>query len=249
MVADRHDQRRLLLITQASMACARARPRPLDGHRRGDLWEVYVFAFAFGCAAAFDAPVRQAFVGQLVEREGPGQCRGAQFDHLQRRANDRPGSRGYSQSPRSEPAGPFWSMALSFVAVLASLLMLRQGDLHPQRSGRAQARRIRRRLPLCLEPGGPAHDLMMLFLIGTFGMNFAIWTSAMAVKVFHTDAHGYGILSSMMAVGHDRRGADGRGSRAAVLLAPADRHRGVRHRLRVRRNWRRDTGGSAPRWR
>src|SRR4029079_13417518 len=42
---------------------------------------------------------------------------------------------------------------------------------------------------------------VMLFLVGTFGMNFAIWTSAMAVKVFHTDAHGYGVLSSIMAVG------------------------------------------------
>jgi MFS family permease len=41
----------------------------------------------------------------------------------------------------------------------------------------------------------------MLFLVGTFGMNFAIWTSAMAVKVFHTDAHGYGVLSSIMAIG------------------------------------------------
>ena len=30
------------------------------------LWHVYVLAFLFGCAAAFDAPVRQTFVAELV---------------------------------------------------------------------------------------------------------------------------------------------------------------------------------------
>jgi MFS family permease len=41
----------------------------------------------------------------------------------------------------------------------------------------------------------------MLFLIGTFGFNFPIFVSTMAVRVFHTDAAGYGVLSSVMAVG------------------------------------------------
>ena len=30
------------------------------------LWHVYIFAFLFGSAAAFDAPVRQTFVAELV---------------------------------------------------------------------------------------------------------------------------------------------------------------------------------------
>jgi len=43
--------------------------------------------------------------------------------------------------------------------------------------------------------------LVMLFLIGTFGMNFPIFISTMAVSVFHADALGYGLLSSIMALG------------------------------------------------
>jgi MFS family permease len=43
--------------------------------------------------------------------------------------------------------------------------------------------------------------LVMLFLIGTFGLNFPIFISTMAVSVFHTDARGYGALSSIMAIG------------------------------------------------
>ncbi len=41
----------------------------------------------------------------------------------------------------------------------------------------------------------------MLFLIGTFGLNFPIFISTMAVGVFHVDARGYGLLSSTMAIG------------------------------------------------
>lgn len=41
----------------------------------------------------------------------------------------------------------------------------------------------------------------MLFLIGTFGFNFAIFISTMSVTAFHGDASQYGLLSSAMAVG------------------------------------------------
>jgi hypothetical protein len=43
--------------------------------------------------------------------------------------------------------------------------------------------------------------MITLFLIGTFGLNFPIFISTMAVSVFHTDARGFGLLSSTMAVG------------------------------------------------
>jgi MFS family permease len=43
--------------------------------------------------------------------------------------------------------------------------------------------------------------LLMLFLICTFGANFPIFISTMAVRVFHAGAGRYGVLSSMMAIG------------------------------------------------
>jgi predicted MFS family arabinose efflux permease len=41
----------------------------------------------------------------------------------------------------------------------------------------------------------------MLFLVGTFGLNFSIFISTMAVSVFHAGAGQYGLLTSMMAAG------------------------------------------------
>jgi hypothetical protein len=43
--------------------------------------------------------------------------------------------------------------------------------------------------------------LLMLFLIGTFGLNFPIFISTMSVIVFHAGAGAYGLLTSMMAAG------------------------------------------------
>ncbi|MDB5565392.1 MAG: transporter [Tardiphaga sp.] len=43
--------------------------------------------------------------------------------------------------------------------------------------------------------------LLMLFLVGTFGINFPIFISTMTVSVFHVGAQQYGLLMSTMAVG------------------------------------------------
>ncbi len=43
--------------------------------------------------------------------------------------------------------------------------------------------------------------LLMLFLIGTFGLNFPIFISTMSVSVFHAGAGQFGLLTSSMALG------------------------------------------------
>ena len=43
--------------------------------------------------------------------------------------------------------------------------------------------------------------LIMLFLVGTYGLNFPIFISTMSVTTFHGGPHLYGALSSAMAVG------------------------------------------------
>ena len=43
--------------------------------------------------------------------------------------------------------------------------------------------------------------MLMLFLIGTFGLNFPIFISTMTVKVYHVGASHFGLLSSSLASG------------------------------------------------
>ena len=43
--------------------------------------------------------------------------------------------------------------------------------------------------------------LAMLFLFMTFGINFPIFVSTMAVREFHAGSAQFGLLSSMLAIG------------------------------------------------
>jgi MFS family permease len=66
LAADVFDQRKLLMITQGLMGALALALGFLTVSGIVQLWHVYIFAFLFGCASAFDAPARQTFVGELV---------------------------------------------------------------------------------------------------------------------------------------------------------------------------------------
>src|SRR5436190_12788209 len=65
-IADRFDGRRVLLVTQSLQGALALGlgVLTLTGHIQ--LWHVYLFALMLGCVTAFDAPVRQTFVAELV---------------------------------------------------------------------------------------------------------------------------------------------------------------------------------------
>ncbi len=100
--------------------------------------------------------------------------------------------------------GTGWAFLLngvSFIAVLYSLYSLRISDLHLQE----RAKRGKGSLVAGFRYVWSRDDLktvlIMLFFVGTFGLNFALFISTMAVSVFHLDAGHYGMLSSAMAAG------------------------------------------------
>ncbi|MGY6249801.1 MFS transporter [Bosea thiooxidans] len=198
--ADHLDQHKLLMATQTSMGVLALLLGALTLAGVAHLWHVYVFAFAFGTAAAFDAPVRQIFVSQLVGDED-----------LPNAVTINTMSFNFANliGPAVSGAliagvGTGWAFVLnglSFVAVLTSMFLLRKDELHlpPDR------KRIRGSFVESLRYVVGRPDLIavlvMLFLIGTFALNFPIFIATMAVKVFHADARGFGTLSSAMAVG------------------------------------------------
>ncbi|WP_175942162.1 MFS transporter [Burkholderia pyrrocinia] len=198
--ADRFDQRKLLMVTQGLMGVLALALGALTVTGVARLEHVYVFAFLFGCASAFDAPVRQTFVAELV---GDGELANAVALN----------STSFNAARMIGPAaagfliasiGTGWAFlanGLSFFAVLASLSLLREGELRTN----VRASRSRSGLLEGFRYVWQRDDLkailVMLFLIGTFGLNFQLFISTMAASVFHVEARGFGVLSSLMAVG------------------------------------------------
>jgi MFS family permease len=198
--ADHFDRRKLLLATQASMGALALGLGILTVGGFVHLWHVYVFAFLLGCVTAFDSPARQTFVSELVGEDDLANAVGLNSTSFNAARMIGPAIAGVLIAA----VGTGWVFvinAASFGAVLCSLSLLRTGDLHR----RERAFRARGSLAEGFRYVWKRPDLratfLMLFLIGTFGLNFPIFISTMSVRVFHGGPGQYGLLTSIMAIG------------------------------------------------
>ncbi|GAA4163178.1 MFS transporter [Gryllotalpicola daejeonensis] len=197
--ADRFDRRKLLMCTQAAMGLLGAGLGIMTVTGVVQLWHVYGFALLLGVAASFDAPARQTFVGELVDTRNLSNAVALNSASFNAARTIGPAIAGLMTAA----VGAGWVFlinAVTFAAVLISLQLLRKDQLNRQvrsarRGGLVEGFRYVRRRPDIMV------ILLMVFLIGTFGLNFPIYTSTMASTVFGKGAGEFGILSSIMAVG------------------------------------------------
>ncbi|MFB7249976.1 MFS transporter [Microbacterium sp. NPDC056234] len=196
--ADRFDRRKLLLVTQTTLMILALGVAALLLTGVMTLPLMFLFALAFGITNAFDAPARQAFVSDMVSIDDASNAVALN-------------SASFNMARLLGPAvggllivvvGTGWvfvANAVTFLAMLIALLMMRSGELIPRvksRKGSGLAEGFRyawRRSDLAV-------TFVMVFLIGAFGMNFPIFASTMALE-FGREADGYGVLSSVLAIG------------------------------------------------
>ena len=199
-VADHFDRRRLLLLTQAAMGTLALGLGLLTVTGAVQLWHVYAFALLLGCVTAFDAPVRQTFVSELVGEADLSNAVALNSTSFNAARMIGPALAGLLITA----VGSGWVFLLnaaSFVAVLCSLGFLRVEELNLK----PRAPRVAGSLAEGFRYVWARPDLkavfLMLFFIGTFGLNFPIFISTMTVTVFHAGAGRYGLLTSTMAIG------------------------------------------------
>jgi MFS family permease len=217
MITDRFPKRRILFLTQSSLALTSLLTGILVVTGAVQLWQIYLLAFAQGVATALDNPARQTFVSEMVPHECLSNAVGLNSASFNGARLIGPGVAGLVIAAfHTGPA--FFVNTLSFVAVLFALWRMRPGELHPspRQRGKGQIREGFRYVR-----GRPDIVLIMalVFVLGTFGMNVQMTTALMATAVFHKGAGAYGLLGSIMAVG----------SLSAALLSARRRH----PRLRV----------------
>ncbi len=198
--ADHLDRRKLLFVTQGAMGALALGLGVLTVAGLVQLWQVYVFAFLLGCVSAFDAPARQTFVSELVVEADLSNAVGLNSTSFNAARMIGPAIAGVLIAA----VGSGWVFlinAASFAAVLCSLSLLRVDELHrTDRAHRTRGSLVEGFQYVWKRPDLKAM-LLMLFLIGTFGLNFPIFISTMSVTVFHAGAGQYGLLSSVMAIG------------------------------------------------
>lgn len=198
--ADHWDRRKLLLATQAASGLLALGLGLLTLAGALQLWHVYGFALMLGCVTAFDAPARQTFVSDLVSDNDLANAVALNSASFNAARMLGPAVAGVLIAAVGE-GWLFMINAGSYVAVLVSLWLLRVHELFTE----ARPERTRGSLLAGFRYVRQRPDLMavlvMLFLLGMLGFNFAIFISTMSVMEFDGDASQFGLLTSAMAVG------------------------------------------------
>lgn len=217
LLADRLPRRKMLIATQSSMGVLAAALGVLVLTDQAALWHVYVFAFLLGVASALDAPVRQTFVAEMVPAQDLPNAVGLNSTSFNIARLIGPGVAGLLIAA----VGPGWVFlinAVSFGATIFSLTLMRGTELHelPHTTrGKGQVREglayVRRRTDVMV-------ILLVVGVVGAFGLNFQLTSAVMAREEFGKGAGEYGILGSILAIG----------SLAGALLAARRRRPRVR---------------------
>jgi MFS family permease len=203
VVADRFDNRRLVIATQATSMVFSAILAGLVLTGTETLWLVYVLAVLSGTALVFDAPGRHALTFQLVGR------------------SELPNAVALNSSlfNASRVVGPavagvliglfgvgvcFAINTVSFLAVLTALLSMRADELVPvERDGEPlrMLRGIRQGLSYVRHSPQTRLVLAIVTVVSTVGFNFHVILPLLASETLDTGPEVFGILSAFFGGG------------------------------------------------
>lgn len=200
MIADRYPKRRILAITQTSLALSSLALGLLVVSGAAELWMVYGIALFTGVATAVDNPARQTFVSEMVPRDRLANAVSLNSASFNAGRLVGPGVAGLTIAAFSTG----WTLmlnTLTFVAVLLALASMRRSELRPAPALARGKGAIREGVAYVRSRPDIQLVMVLVFVLGTFGMNFQITTALMATKEFGKGPEEYGLLGSVMAIG------------------------------------------------
>jgi MFS family permease len=198
-ISDRFAKRRVMMVSQSVMALTAVIMGVMVLAGVMELWHMYLLAFLQGSAAAIDAPTRQSFVSEMVP---PGQLTNAVGLNSASFHGGRligPALAGLLIAAFG--TGPTLLVnAATFVAVLVALMSMDGRTLTPAPRSRGKGR-IREGVAYVRHRPDIILIMMLVFVLGTFGMNFQLTNALMSTAVFGKGVAEFGLVGSVMAIG------------------------------------------------
>nr|WP_246170813.1 MFS transporter [Pseudonocardia hierapolitana] len=204
VIADRYPKRVVLMITQSlnGILSGALAVLTITGHVRVE--HVYLFALVAGLVFVVDNPTRQVFVNEVVPDRYVRNAIALNAAVFQTSRLVGPAVAGVMIAT----VGSGWAFAanaLSYVAPIAGLLLIRSADLiRTQRVERAPGQ-LRSALRYVAERPYVAWTIVLVGVVGTFGLKFPVVLTAMADETFGGSSIGgaqlYGLFNVVLAVG------------------------------------------------
>ena len=207
VVADHHDRRRIMVLTQSAMTAVALALWAVTALGREQLWMLYALNACSASAVAFDGPSRQALIPRLVPREDLPGALSLNLSVFQASLIGGPALGGLviAHHPgSSQTAGLsliYLFNAISFLAVIWALVTMHTSGAPEPTEGKVQM------------SAALAEGLRFVFttplMVWTMGLDFLATffsgaTSLLPIfadQVLKVGAKGYGILAAAPAVG------------------------------------------------
>ena len=201
VLADRLDNRRLLMVTQGAQGVLALALGGLVLSGRADLWHVYVLATLLGVATAFDGPARQTFVASMVPDSGLPNAVALNSASFNAARMIGPGLAGLLIAAVGGTGWVFLINGVSFAATIGAMMLMRRTELRP----RPRVERAKGQLRAGVAYVRHRSDIMVIMIVAgvvsALGLNFQLTSALMATTVFGKGAGEYGMLGSILAIG------------------------------------------------
>ncbi len=228
--ADRLDKQRVLYVTQTLQGLLAAVFAILIATGDIQMWIVYLLAVSLGFVNVFDNPARQSFISEMVPPEDL-----ANAVTLNSVAVNM--ARVFGAALGGVIAAAiglslcFACNAISFGAVLLSLVAMRRGELRPAKPIARERGQVRQGLAYVRSTPELLIPLLLIALVGTLAWEFQVSLPLMANQVFHGGAATYGVMASVMGAGAvvGRPGLGGPGPAPGAHAVPGRHRLGYRH--------------------
>ena len=206
IVADAVSKRRALMITQAAAGTLAAILGVLVVSSQVQVWHVFLLALGLGVVNAFDMPIRQSFVIEMVGRRDIANAVALNSAVFNLTRIVGPAVAGVTIALIGlEPL--FFANAISYLAVIGSLVLMRPLELLPTERvvvGRSLGSVVDRLVEgLRYTRGEPRIFLAVAVLgvVSTFALNFQVMVPLVARDLLLGNADTYGFLMAAAGVG------------------------------------------------
>jgi MFS family permease len=163
-------------------------------------WHLILIAFLVGIINAFDVPIRQAFFVHMVGKEDLPNAIALNSSIFNGARVVGPAIAGFTIVLIGE-GWCFFLNALSFVAVIIALLMMRMNQTVSKHTGESPMRSFIEGFRFAMRDVPIRSALLLLSLLSLFGLQYSVFLPIYAQDILHGGAKTLGLLMSAAGVG------------------------------------------------
>jgi MFS family permease len=164
------------------------------------VWHLILIAFLVGIVNAFDVPIRQAFLVQMVGKEDLPNAIALNSSIFNGARVVGPAIAGFAIAWIHE-GWCFFLNGVSFVAVILALLAMRIPKSEAKPSEGSPLRNFLEGFRFAMSDLPIRSTLLLLSVLSMFGLQYSVFLPVFARDVLHREARGFGFLLSTAGVG------------------------------------------------